>query len=89
MCVITENVDIDGGGGASADIDCLNDVGGGVSSCGVGNGQLGVPRLSVNGDAVISPQDQVGLGPLHPGIRFSFDIGWELDLGSGSGGQTS
>lgn len=51
----TKNVDIDGGGGASTDVDCLNDVGGGVSSGGVANAQLGVSRLGVNGDAVISP----------------------------------
>lgn len=51
----TKNVDIDGGGGASTGVDRLDDVGGGVSSGGFANGQLGVSRLGVNGNAVISP----------------------------------
>lgn len=85
----TKNVDIDSGGGASTDVDCLNDVGGGVSSGGVGNGELGVSRLGVNGNAVICPQDQVGFCPFYPGIRFSLDISRKLDLSTSSGGQTS
>lgn len=85
----TKNVDIDSGGGASTDVDCLNDVGGGVSSGGVGNGELGVSRLGVNGNAVICPQDQVSFCPFYPGIRFSLDISRKLDLSTSSGGQTS
>lgn len=89
MChVQTKNVDINGGCGASADVDCLNDEGGSISSGGIANGQFGVSRLCVNGNAVICPQDQVSLCPFHPRIWFSLYISWKLDFGTSSGGQT-
>lgn len=87
--ICTQDVDVNGGGGAPTGVHRLDDVGGGVSSGGVGDGQLGVSWLGVNGDAVISPKDQIGLGPLHPGIRLPLDVGRELDLGSSPCGQTS
>ncbi len=87
--IFTKNVDVNGGSGTSTGIDCLNDVGGSVSSGGVADGQLGVSWLCVNGDAVICPQDQVSLCPLHPRIRLSFDISRKLDLGSCPCSQTS
>lgn len=85
----TEDVDINGGSGASAGIDSLNDVCGGVASGGFADGQLGVSQPRVYANAVISLEDQISLCPLHPRIRLSFDIGGKLDLGAGPGGQTS
>lgn len=84
----TENVDVDSGGGASAAVNSLDDVGGSVSSCGVSNGDLGVPRLGVNGNAVVGLEGHVSLGPLYTGIRFSSDISGKLNLGTGPNGQS-
>lgn len=87
--VNTKNVDINGSGSTSTDVDSLNDVGGTVSSCGIGNGKLRVIRLSVNDNAIVCPQDQVSLCPFHTGVRFALNISRKLYLGSCSCSQTS
>lgn len=86
--VNTKNVDINSGGSTSADVDSLNDVGGRVSSGGVGDGQLGVIGLSVNANAIVCPQNLVGLGPFYSGGRFALNISGKLNLGSCSCSQT-
>lgn len=44
---------------------------------------------SLNGHSVIWFEDQVGLGPLHPGLRLACHLGREFDLAASLGGETS
>lgn len=85
---LTEDVDVDGGGGAAAAVGGLDDVGGAVVSLGLGDCDGGVSRLGLKGHSVVRFEDQVGLGPFHPGLRFSRHLGGELDLAAGLGGET-
>lgn len=85
---LTEDVDVDGGSGAAAAVGGLYDVGGAVVSLGLGDSDGGVSRLGVDGHSVIWFEDQVGLGPFHPGFRLTRHLGREFNLAAGLGSQT-
>lgn len=85
---LTEDVDVDGGSGAAAAVGGLYDVGGGVISRGLGDGDGGVSRLGVDRHPVIWFEDQVGLGPFDPWLGLTCHLGGEFDLAASLGCQT-
>lgn len=85
---LTEDVDVDGGGGSTAAVGGLNDVGGTIVSLGLCNGDSGMSRFSVDGDSVIWFEDQIGFCPLHPRFRFTHHLCRKLDLAAGFGRQS-
>lgn len=88
-CFLTQDVDVDGGGGSTAAVGGLDDVGGAVVSLGLGDGDSGMSRFGVNGDSVIWFEDQVGLCPLHPRFGLTRHLRRQLDLAAGFGRQAS
>lgn len=87
--LLTKDVDINGGGGSTAAIGSLNDIGGAVVSLGLCNGDGGMSWYGVDGDPVIWFEDQVGLCPLDPGFRLSGHLCRQLDFAACFRCQTS
>lgn len=85
---LTEDVDVHGGSGTAAAVGGLDDVGGAVVSLGLGDGDGGVSWLGVDGHSVVWFEDQVGLGPFHPGLGLTHHFRGEFDLAAGLGSQT-
>lgn len=85
---LTENVDVHGGSGTAAAVGGLYDVGGTVVSLGLGDGDGGVSWLGVDGHPVVRFEDQVGLGPFHPGFGFTCHLGGEFNFAAGLCSQT-
>lgn len=88
MICLTEDVDVHSGSGASAAVGGFDDVSGAVISLCFGDGDCGVSRLAVDGHPVVGLEDQVGLGPLDPGLRLAHHLSRKLDLAAGLRGQT-
>lgn len=86
---LTKDVDVHGGGGTSAAVCGLNDVGGGVVSLGLGDGDGGVSWLGVDRHSIVRFEEQVGLRPLHAGFWLTLHFSREFDLTAGFGSQTS
>lgn len=86
---LTQDVDVNGGGGSTAAVGGLNDVGGTVISIGLCNGDSGMSWFRVNGDSVIWLEDQVGLCPLYPRFRLPLHLCRQLNLAASFSCQTS